>query len=188
MGRDCIYICFLDFISPSEVNGDIFVLMDNGNQEFIQTFDLVSEGGINVDDLTNIIINADFFVNRYLDLGALFFRNGSYQNPRYDIRSNFSSSYVLGYSYFYDVSSLSNLFTVPPVVKTLDGDGCEFLDGDVVFAVGRPDVVYQVRRSYHALYADNAYVVMYDLESSDGHKLTCPESLVTRYVAPVTTP
>ncbi|MDD2651730.1 MAG: hypothetical protein PHX44_01690 [Sulfurimonas sp.] len=64
---------------------------------------------------------------------------------------------------------------------SLNGNGCEFLDGTNVKVAGR-DVVYSVARSFVSLYSDNGYTVHYDLVSDDGYKLTVPEALLTKYV------
>lgn len=81
------------------------------------------------------------------------------------------------------------------VFQSLNGIGGEFLDGERVQVVSSKnsgvltrDVIYSVKRSYHSLYADNAYVVLYDLESIEGYKLSCPETLLVRYVEPVIAP
>lgn len=77
----------------------------------------------------------------------------------------------------------------PPVVvplPSLNGNGCEYLDGDSVTVLGR-DTVYSVKRSYMGLVADNSYTALYDLQSIDGAKCSAPENLLVRYVAPVVT-
>lgn len=102
---------------------------------------------------------------------------------------------------FHSVSQfLSDFGTVlPPVVleplNSLNGNGAEFLDGETVNVVSSKnnsiitrDVVYSVVRSYYSLYSDNAYIVIYDLESIEGYKLSCPETLLVRYVEPVIAP
>lgn len=99
------------------------------------------------------------------------------------------------YNYFYDLESIKGYFGITcPILPTLNGNGAEFLDGTLVHVVSSKngglitrDVVYTVKRSFHSIYADNAYIVCYDLESAEGYKLVCPESLLVRY-EPVTTP
>lgn len=75
-------------------------------------------------------------------------------------------------------------------LNSLNGNGAEFLDGVQVQVVNSVDgtllsreAIYTVIRSYHSIYADNAYIVVYDLESLEGHKLSCPESLLVKYNA-----
>lgn len=77
--------------------------------------------------------------------------------------------------------------SAPSPVSSLNGNGCEFIDGIEVLVDGR-ETIYKITRSFYTIYADNAYIVCYDLQSTDGHKLTCPESLLTKYVAPTITP
>ena len=71
--------------------------------------------------------------------------------------------------------------------SSLDGNGSEFLDGDRVVLKGRENVIYTVSRSFIAVVSDSNYTILYDLVSSDGYKVTCPEALLTLYVAPVVT-
>lgn len=71
--------------------------------------------------------------------------------------------------------------------SSLNGNGCEFLDLTNVKVVGR-STIYQVLRSYMGLEADNRYTALYDCLAVTGESLTVPEALLTRYIAPVTTP
>ena len=78
--------------------------------------------------------------------------------------------------------------TIPTTsLPSLNGNGCEFLDTAQVKVVGR-SIVYTVSRSYMALVSDNNYTALYDCVSFSGETLTVPEALLTRYIAPVTTP
>lgn len=72
-------------------------------------------------------------------------------------------------------------------LPSLNGNGCEFLDSTQVKVVGR-SIVYTVARSYMGLVSDNSYTVLYDCIAFTGETLTVPEALLTRYIAPVTTP
>lgn len=91
----------------------------------------------------------------------------------------------------YSSSLLVDMYNIPLVTdssaSSLNGNGCEFIDGIEVLVDGR-ETIYKITRSFYTIYADNAYIVCYDLQSIDGHKLTCPESLLNKYVAPTTTP
>lgn len=64
---------------------------------------------------------------------------------------------------------------------SLNGDGCEFMDGKEVVVTGRK-TVYVVTCSYFGLVSDNSYTVFYDLEAVTGEKLTVPEALLTLLV------
>lgn len=77
----------------------------------------------------------------------------------------------------------------PPTVSapSLNGNGSEYIDGTEVTVSGR-DTVYTVVRSYMTIYTDSGYTVHYDLEATNGAKLSSPEALLTKYVAPVITP
>ncbi|MDP3466021.1 MAG: hypothetical protein Q8R86_09665 [Sulfuricurvum sp.] len=87
-----------------------------------------------------------------------------------------------------EVASLnSQLSTVLIPLQSLNGNGCEYMDGVSVNVYGR-DTVYSVSRSYMSMTDDNAYTVVYDLVSTTGAKLTVPESLLSLYVAPIVTP
>lgn len=70
---------------------------------------------------------------------------------------------------------------------SLNGNGSEYIDGTEVTVSGR-DTVYTVVRSYMTIYTDSGYTVHYDLEATNGAKLSSPEALLTKYVAPVITP
>lgn len=70
-------------------------------------------------------------------------------------------------------SSSSSLFS-------LNGNGCEFKDGDIVNVNDRIDT-FTVLRSYMTLIDSNSYTIAYDLESQNGLKVSCPESLLTLY-------
>jgi hypothetical protein len=71
--------------------------------------------------------------------------------------------------------------------NSLNGVGCEFKDGSFVMVDGR-DTVFEVKRSSFFLLEDKTYTALYDLESPTGETVSCPESLLTRYSVPVTTP
>lgn len=71
--------------------------------------------------------------------------------------------------------------------NSLNGIGCEFKDGALVTLDGR-DTIFTVKRSSFCLLDDSTYTAFYDLEYPTGETLSAPESLLTRYVAPVTTP
>lgn len=73
-----------------------------------------------------------------------------------------------------------------PAVISLNGVGCEFMDGVKVNVNGR-ETVYSVVRSSFFLLDDATYTVLYELSSPTGETLNCPETLLSRYV-PVTTP
>jgi len=77
--------------------------------------------------------------------------------------------------------------SVPSSLPSLNGNGCEYIDGTQLNVTGRK-TVYTVDRSYMGLLADNSYTAVYDCSAPTGEKLTVPESLLTLYVAPVTTP
>lgn len=142
---------------------------------FTQLFNYVSQS------------DGDFFI---LDLSVNLEFIG-YPNVRiYQHPENYMplSALPSGYNY------VNGVFTAPETstggtvtLSSLNGNGGEYIDGVDVVVVGR-EPIYTVKRSYFALYQDNAYLVMYDVESTDGHKLTVPESLLTKYVAPTTTP
>lgn len=101
---------------------------------------------------------------------------------------------------YYDLDALLFSCNLPPIdsnpssLPSLNGNGCEYLDGESVQVVssktGQVDreTIYAVSRSYFSIFADNGYIVHYDLVSDDGHKLTCPEALLRRYVATPTAP
>lgn len=87
-----------------------------------------------------------------------------------------------------DIVSLgTQLSTVTVPLQSLNGNGTEFKDGMVVNVLDRLDT-FTVLRSYMSLVDSNSYTIAYDLESLTGLKVTCPESLLTLYVAPVVTP
>jgi len=91
--------------------------------------------------------------------------------------------------YFRDIQSLTDVYGINTSVPipSLNGNGCEFLDSTQVKVVGR-SIVYAVVRSYMGLVSDNSYTALYDCVSATGETLTVPEALLTRYIAPVTTP
>lgn len=98
-----------------------------------------------------------------------------------------------GVGCFYDKDAVILYFGIEstpsaPVLPSLNGDGCEYIDGDTLTVVGR-DYPMTVKRSSRVLVSDNNYTVIYDLESDNGAKVTAPENLVSRYVVSlVTTP
>ena len=96
----------------------------------------------------------------FYDLSAYYLKYGGFECPECPPAQNYSS---------------------------LDGNGSEFLDGDRVVLKGRENVIYTVSRSFIAVVSDSNYTILYDLVSSDGYKVTCPEALLTLYVAPVVT-
>lgn len=153
----------------------------------------VNDGGtittVQFSQLFNYVTQSDvdFFIE---DLTVTFDIVGYSAIRFYQKPANYMPLSVLPTGYTY----VNGVFTAPDTssgtgtsLPSLNGDGCEHLDGTEVTVVGR-DTVYSVTRSFHTIYADNAYIVCYDLQSTDGHKLTCPESLLTKYVAPTTTP
>lgn len=71
--------------------------------------------------------------------------------------------------------------------ESLNGNGCEFMDGKEVTVEGR-NTIYSVVRSYMGLVTDTSYTVFYDLSATTGEKLTVPESLLTLYTAPIVIP
>lgn len=73
------------------------------------------------------------------------------------------------------------------VNNSLNGIGCEFKDGALVTVDGR-DTIFTVKRSSFSLLDDATYTAFYDLQYPSGETLSAPESLLTRYVSPVTTP
>lgn len=83
-----------------------------------------------------------------------------------------------------DIQNLSNDID-NIVLPSLNGRGCEHLDGAMVTVLGRSDIVYSVERSFVSLYSDNGYTVHYDLIATSGHKVTVPEALLTKYVSTV---
>lgn len=95
---------------------------------------------------------------------------------------------------YYDINAIKSIYgiidaVVPPStpLSTLNGNGCEFMDGKSVTVNGR-STIYSVVRSYMGLVSDNSYTTFYDLSATTGEKLTVPEALLTLYVAPIVTP
>lgn len=87
-----------------------------------------------------------------------------------------------------DIVSLgTQLSTVSVPLQSLNGNGSEYKDGVQVSVTGR-SIPYTVSRSYMSLMNTDTYTIVYDLTSADGSKVTCPESFLTLYVAPVVTP
>lgn len=70
---------------------------------------------------------------------------------------------------------------------SLNGNGCEFMDGKEVTVFGRK-TIYSVVSSFMGLVADNSYTTLYDLTAVSGEKLTVPEALLTLYTAPIVIP
>jgi len=81
----------------------------------------------------------------------------------------------------------TQLSTVTVPLQSLNGNGTEFMDGVEVSVTGRT-IPYTVSRSYMSLMNTDTYTIVYDLVAADGSKVTCPESFLTLYVAPVVTP
>lgn len=81
-----------------------------------------------------------------------------------------------------DIATLSHVTLADINLPSLNGRGCEHLDGAMVTVLGRSDIVYTVERSFVSLYMDNGYTVHYDLIATSGHKVTVPEALLTKYI------
>ncbi|ADR33999.1 hypothetical protein Sulku_1336 [Sulfuricurvum kujiense DSM 16994] len=137
-------------------------------------------------------VNCDLFFSTLV--GCYAFEIQLVQNDGLMLSVLNDSSYIFPETVVYfDIEGVYKYagLPVPPLLgslPSLNGNGCEYIDGAMVVSVGRPNVVYSVVRSSFQIYADNAYQVVYDLSSVDGHKLSVPESLLTAYVPPVTTP
>lgn len=67
---------------------------------------------------------------------------------------------------------------------SLDGNGCEFKDGNSVSVSGRSSP-YIVVRSFQVLVSDSSYTVLYDLIAQNGSVLTAPEAMLVSYVSVV---
>lgn len=141
-----------------------------------------------------ISVNVNEVFTYYGDCASVFIR---VDNPYFLDMVEFGTTIQYNQNtYFYDLESVKGYFGITcPILPTLNGIGGEYLDGETVQVVSAKNsgiltrnVIYTVTRSYHSLYADNAYVVMYDLDSIEGYKLTCPETLLVRYVEPVIAP
>lgn len=141
---------------------------------------------INVD--SDITISAPLLFLQYPDCycfesvdpstGSAFdYDAGTFLNPETVVYRDINSVYLY-----------AGLAVPPPAsvpLPSLNGNGSEFMDGDPVSALGRPDIEFNVVRSFYQIYADNAYQVVYDLESINGHKLSCPEALLSKPIVSI---
>lgn len=146
---------------------------------------------ITISSPTYYDIDMDMFFNLYPDCDKFYYPSsfdgiglgGSYYNAC--IVESGQDIYRDIASYCHEKRILLPDYLIP--LPTLNGNGCEFIDGKQVTVQGR-NTVYSVTRSYMGLVTDNSYTTFYDLSANTGEKLTVPEALLTLYVAPVTVP
>lgn len=189
MVRNKLYSVIFDYDDLNQIECLVYDVTDFNNELYIETFDLVAMGDFISfpDDTSRLGVDVDFFVNRYPYLGACSFSTKSYDNPIYRLSSLVETCVIIGDFFIYDGANLANLFITSSPLESLNGNGSEFIDGTLVNVSGR-DTIYSVSRSYMTIYADSGYTVHYDLVSDNGAKLSCPEALLTKYIAPATTP
>lgn len=94
-----------------------------------------------------------------------------------------------GFLVYFDLDSLRSYFgfssSIPSALPSLNGKGCEYMDGELVNVYSRSEK-FSVIRSFFIMLSDNTYSPCYDLVSDDGLKtLTSPEGLMSAYVVPV---
>jgi|GEM_PF-6606228 len=147
-----------------------------------------------VDEFSQITIDCDLFFSTMLDCycfeDEIVNLNGEHLSVINDSNYIYPEDVV-----YFDIDSVYKYAglpvpALPPLqgsLPSLNGNGSEFLDGDVVTVTSRSGQ-FTVQRSYSIMYADNSYTNYYDLVSDVGAKLSCPESLLTAYIPSVTTP
>lgn len=99
------------------------------------------------------------------------------------------SLFHLGHTLFYDNDAVTSYFGIeatPPSspIQSLNGNGCEFMDGSKVNVNGRSQV-YTVEFSFFFLLDDATYTPLYSLKSDTGATLYAPETQCTLYVPTV---
>lgn len=155
--------------------------------DFSQTLDTFQTSLDSLSQSVSFLPNASFVTDLHNDLAVKLNLVHGLNNDIFGKLGTFDLSELN--NLHEDIVTLGNQLsgvTVP--LQSLNGNGCEFIDGAKVTVLGREAVIYSVSRSYMGMTADNAYTAVYDLESTNGAKCTAPEALLTLYVAPVVTP
>lgn len=117
-----------------------------------------------------MVSNGSFFESLMLPIPGSFMSADDF----YYI-SDVGQSYFIPYSYLCPDS-------IP--LSSLNGNGCQFSDGEIVLVDTRSEL-FKTVRSYSIMLSDNSYTACYDLVSLDGLKsLSVPEALLTLYVEP----
>jgi hypothetical protein len=138
--------------------------------------------------IKNLFLYFPNLVYLYVDLPSKDYSLYSSSDAQYFLIANYIFMDSLRFADSFNLGLARPSTSTPSsALPSLNGNGSEFIDGTKVTVKNRV-LVYTVSRSFMTIYADNSYTATYDLVADNGAKLTCPEELLTQYIAPITTP